>query len=35
MSLRCENCMLPILMIFSSFVSVKTEFKNGHESQCE
>lgn len=35
MSLRSENCMPTILMIFSSFVSVKIEFKNGHESQCE
>ena len=35
MSLTCENCIPPILMIFSSFVSVKIEFKNGHESQCE
>ncbi len=35
MSLRCKNCMPAILMIFSSFVYVKIEFKNGHESQCE
>ena len=34
-SSRCENAMHHILMIFSSFVSVKNEIREGHESQCE